>query len=384
VHSVAYWIWNLFLRRGQSFDAEVLKSASVAPALAYGLRLWACVSLALLIAYWLQLDDAYWAATSAAVVAQPGPGASVRKGRFRAIGTILGGVLIVVQIAIFPQSRLGLLSSIVLWGAICGYFATILPRFAGYAAALAGYTAAIVFSKVVDNPADVFLVTVTRVAEITIGIICAEAVHVLTDFGVLTTAPRLHRPMPIGDGAALLRRRPDVREAERDLAASTARVGVATAELFPRITLGASVGSTGIMQDFLTASTNRWGFGLQIHWQANQSVARAHVAGAGAENKRALARFDGAVLTALRDTESALATYSRDLQRDEDLVVAQARAQEAERQARRLYAGGRTDFLPLLDAERSLVQADGALANSHAEIAEDQVTIFLALGGGWE
>jgi outer membrane protein TolC len=138
------------------------------------------------------------------------------------------------------------------------------------------------------------------------------------------------------------------------------------------------------MQDFLTASTNRWGFGPQIHWQANQSVARAHVAGASADNKRALARFDGAVLTALRDTESALATYSRDLQRDEDLVVAQARAQEAERQAQRLYAGGRTDFLPLLDAERSLVQADGALANSHAEIAEDQVTIFLALGGGWE
>jgi NodT family efflux transporter outer membrane factor (OMF) lipoprotein len=199
-----------------------------------------------------------------------------------------------------------------------------------------------------------------------------------------TTSPRLRRPMPIGDGAALLRRRPDVREAERELAASTARVGVATAELYPRITLGASVGSTGIIDDFLTASTNRWGFGLQIHWQANQSVARAHVAGASADNKRALARFDGAVLTALRDTESALATYSRELQRDEDLVVAQARALEAERQARRLYAGGRIDSLPLLDAERSLVQADGALANSHAEIAEEQVAIFLALGGGWE
>ena len=89
-------------------------------------------------------------------------------------------------------------------------------------------------------------------------------------------------------------------------------------------------------------------------------------------------------MTALRDTESALATYSRDLQRDEDVATAQARAQEAEEQARSLYAGGKTDYLPLLDTERSLAQADAALAASHAEIAADQVAIFLALGGGWE
>jgi uncharacterized membrane protein YccC len=111
MHAIASWISSLFKRRSD-FNAEVLKSASVAPALAHGLRLWACVSLALLIAYWLQLDDAYWAATSAAIVAQPDLGASVRKGRFRAIGTMLGGVLIVVLIAIFPQSRVGFLSSL--------------------------------------------------------------------------------------------------------------------------------------------------------------------------------------------------------------------------------------------------------------------------------
>jgi NodT family efflux transporter outer membrane factor (OMF) lipoprotein len=198
------------------------------------------------------------------------------------------------------------------------------------------------------------------------------------------SAPRLRRPIPIGDGTALLRRRPDVREAERDLAGSIARIGVATADLYPRITLGAGVGSTGVIQDFVTAPTNRWGFGLQIHWQANQSAARARLAGASADSKRELARLDGVVLTALRDTESALATYSRDVQRDDDLVTAQARAHEAEYQARRLYAGGKTDFLPLLDAERSLVQADATLATSHAEIAADQVRIFLALGGGWE
>jgi NodT family efflux transporter outer membrane factor (OMF) lipoprotein len=198
------------------------------------------------------------------------------------------------------------------------------------------------------------------------------------------SAPRLRQPIPIGDGAALLRRRPDVRAAERELASSTARVGVATANLYPHVTLGASIGSTGVIQDFLTTPTNRWGLGVGIHWQANQSVVRARIAQASADGKLALAQFDGVVLTALRDTESALDAYSRDLQREENLAVAQARAREAEQQARRLYVGGKIDFLPLLDAERSLASADSALAASHAQIAADQVAIFLALGGGWE
>jgi NodT family efflux transporter outer membrane factor (OMF) lipoprotein len=197
-------------------------------------------------------------------------------------------------------------------------------------------------------------------------------------------APRLLRPIPIGDGTALLRRRPDVREAERELAAATARIGVATAELYPRVTLSVTAGSTGATTDFLTAPTNRYGMGLQIHWQANRSRARARIAEAGADSKLALARFDGVVLTAFRETESALTTYSRNIQRDDDLTTARARAEEAEQQARRLYVGGKIDFLPLLDAQRSLAAADSALAASHAQLAADQITIFLALGGGWE
>ena len=198
------------------------------------------------------------------------------------------------------------------------------------------------------------------------------------------TAPRLKQSIPVGDGTALLRRRPDVREAERELAAATARIGVATADLYPRLSLGASVGSTGAMQDFLTAPTNRFGIGLTIHWQANQNVARARIAEASAAAKLALARFDGVVLTALRDTESALTTFSHDRQRDEDLMTVQARAGETEQQARRLYTGGKIDFLPFLDALRTLASADDAVAASHARLATDQVAVFLALGGGWE
>jgi multidrug efflux system outer membrane protein len=134
----------------------------------------------------------------------------------------------------------------------------------------------------------------------------------------------------------------------------------------------------------MTAPTNRFGIGLAIHWQANQNRARARMAAASAAAKGALARFDGVVLAALRDTESALTTYSRDRQRDHDLSNAQVRAREAEKQAKSLYVGGKIDFLAFLDAQRTLTSADGALSESHARLATDQIAIFLALGGGWE
>jgi uncharacterized membrane protein YccC len=141
------------------------------------------VCLALFIAFWFQLDNAYWAGTSASIVAQPAVGASLRKGLFRTIGTIVGAIVIVALTATFPQDHRGLLLSLGLWAAVCGFFASILPNFAGYAAALAGYTAAIVFAGAVRNPDNVFMVAVWRTSEIGIGIFSAQLVHSLTDFG---------------------------------------------------------------------------------------------------------------------------------------------------------------------------------------------------------
>ena len=201
---------------------------------------------------------------------------------------------------------------------------------------------------------------------------------------VCSAAPRVLHPIPVGDGMELLRRRPDVRAGERGLAAATARIGVVTADLYPRVTLGVSAGSTGAMTDILTRPTDRWGIGVGIHWQANRSITRARIAQADAAAKFTLAKFDGIVLTALRDAESTLTMYARERQRDDDLATAQARAMEAEQEASRLYRGGKIDFLSLLDAERNLAAADSAVAASHAQLATDQVAIFLALGGGWE
>src|SRR5215470_10201862 len=118
--------------------------AAAGPPLLFGLRLWASVCLALFVAFWLQLDDPFWAGTSAAIVCQPQLGASLRKGWFRMIGTVLGAIAIVVLTACFPQDRAPFLVGLALWGAGCAFVSTLLKNFAAYSAALAGYTVAII------------------------------------------------------------------------------------------------------------------------------------------------------------------------------------------------------------------------------------------------
>jgi multidrug efflux system outer membrane protein len=197
-------------------------------------------------------------------------------------------------------------------------------------------------------------------------------------------APPLRQPIPVGDGAALLRRRPDVRAAERELAAATAEIGVATAALYPQVTLGASVGSTGVVGDFLTRPTNRYLIGPGVTWEVNHSAARARIAAAKASAQARLARFDGVVLGALREVESALNVYAHDLERQKSLAAARDQAASALADARQLQLAGRSGSLATLDAERTLASAQSALAALRAQVAQDQVALFLALGGGWE
>ena len=159
--------------------------------LLFGLRLWASVCLALYVAFWLELDNAYWAGTSAAIVCQPHLGASLRKGWFRMIGTVVGAVVIVVLTAVFPQNRFGFLVGLALWGGACALVATLLRNFASYAAALAGFTAAIIASDQLGATGgpngQAFMLAVYRVSEIWIGIVSAGIVLAGTDLG---DAPR--------------------------------------------------------------------------------------------------------------------------------------------------------------------------------------------------
>ena len=157
------------------------------PPLLFGLRLWASVCLALYVAFWLQLDNASWAGTSAALMCQPLLGASLRKGWFRMIGTLVGAAAIVVLTACFPQDSTGFLVGLALWGGACAFVATLLRNFASYAAALAGYTAAIIASEelgaVGGTNGEAFTIAIARVSEIWIGIVCAGIVLAGTDFG---------------------------------------------------------------------------------------------------------------------------------------------------------------------------------------------------------
>lgn len=199
------------------------------------------------------------------------------------------------------------------------------------------------------------------------------------------TPPHVANALPVGDGAALLRRRPDIRQAERELAASTARIGVAMGDLYPKVALGLSGASAGPLSGFAQRDTYSWNIGPLISWSVpDTGAAKARIAQAEAGSRAALARFDGTVLTALRETETALDACAHELQRQAALTEARDQAATVAQQARRLYQGGKTGYLEALDAERSLATSEAALASSQAQLADDQVMLFMALGGGWE
>jgi uncharacterized membrane protein YccC len=171
---------------GRAQFAEWLRAAT--PAFLFGLRMWASVCLALYVAFVLELDEPSWSATTAAIICQPVLGASLRKAPFRLIGTVIGAIGIVILAGLFRQSREGFLVGLALWCAVSAFVATLLRNFAAYAAALAGYTAAILASDVLGpvgatNSGDVAILAIDRALEICIGIVSAGIVLALTDLG---------------------------------------------------------------------------------------------------------------------------------------------------------------------------------------------------------
>lgn len=206
------------------------------------------------------------------------------------------------------------------------------------------------------------------------------------EIAACTRAPTLDRPIPVGNGATLLARRPDIRAAERRLAAATARVGVATADLYPSVSIGLSAGSTAASPGGLFSGDGfRFGLGPLISWTfPNTRVARSRIEQAEAAAEAELARFDGAWLGALEETESALTRYARELERLEMLRRARSESAEAARIARLRYQAGREPFQVVLEAERTIAQTDAAVAQAEAALADHLVSLFLALGGGWQ
>jgi multidrug efflux system outer membrane protein len=196
--------------------------------------------------------------------------------------------------------------------------------------------------------------------------------------------PELPAMIAVGDPPALLSRRPDIRKSERALAASSARIGVAIADLFPHLTFTGSVG---------VAATDASGLGDAgsgtrlispgLSWAAlDLGRVRAEIGAARARNDAALARFEQTVLGALEETENALIAHQRARERLRFLDAAAAASGRASQLAQLRYQNGAIDFLQVLDAERTLLQAEDQLAQSRTETATTLVTVYKALGGG--
>jgi len=206
--------------------------------------------------------------------------------------------------------------------------------------------------------------------------------------GALTAqpAPLLPPLNSIGTPEALLRRRPDIRVAERRLAGATARVGVAMGDLFPKVTLTGTLGyEASTFGEFGTADARFFSLGPGITWAAfDLGRVRARIGAARAETDAALASYEGAVLNALQDTEAALVSYGRSQTRRDALQRAAAASVKAADLARRRFEGGLIDFLEVLDAERTALSAELLLSQSRTDAATSLIAVYKALGGGWD
>ncbi|SIR86406.1 outer membrane protein, multidrug efflux system [Aquipseudomonas alcaligenes] len=198
--------------------------------------------------------------------------------------------------------------------------------------------------------------------------------------------PVIAKALPIGDPAELLRRRPDVIVAERQLAAATANVGVATADLFPRVSLSGFLGFTaGRGSQLGAAAANAWGVAPTISWAAfDLGSVRARLRGAEADADGALASYEQQVLLALEESENAFSDYAKRQQRLVSLVRQVEASRAAAEQAAIRYREGTEDFLVLLDAERERLAAEDAQAQAEIELYRGIVAIYKALGGGWQ
>jgi multidrug efflux system outer membrane protein len=198
--------------------------------------------------------------------------------------------------------------------------------------------------------------------------------------------PELPEITAIGDPAGLLRRRPDIRVAERQLAASTALVGVAIADLFPKVTFTGNFSYTaGEPSQLGTAASRGYLIAPGISWAAfDLGRVRARVAGSRARADGALATYEQTVLRALEETENALITHARTRDSLSDAAAAASASQTAARLARTRYEGGLVDFLDVLDAERTQLTDEDRLAQSRTDAATSLVAVYKALGGGWQ
>jgi len=189
----------------------------------------------------------------------------------------------------------------------------------------------------------------------------------------------------VGVPADILRRRPDIQRTERELAAQTARIGVATADLYPKFTLSGSIGLEVLSLSNLSSS-GTWSLsgGPRISWAIFKPGAiRQNIEVQSALQEQALIQYEAAILGALEEVENALVAYAGEQQRRDDLRKATRAAQKTVELAQHKYQAGLTDFSNVLDGQRSLLSFEDQLAQSDGAVTSNLVRLYKALGGGW-
>jgi outer membrane protein, multidrug efflux system len=198
--------------------------------------------------------------------------------------------------------------------------------------------------------------------------------------------PPVPPEVPVGLPSDLLRRRPDIRRAERQVTAATARIGVAVADLFPKLSLTGALGlQSNLLADLALGSSRFWSIGPTLSWPIfDAGRIRTNIAVQGAREEQRLAQYEQAVLTSLEEVENALVAYSREQVRRDKLAEGVEANQQAVALANELYTRGLGDFLNVLESQRSLFASQSDLVQSEATVSANVVALYKALGGGWE
>ncbi|HXG48234.1 MAG TPA: efflux transporter outer membrane subunit [Methylomirabilota bacterium] len=205
---------------------------------------------------------------------------------------------------------------------------------------------------------------------------------------LLTVAPIPVPPprLPVGLPSDLLRQRPDIRRAERQLAAATADIGVATADLFPKFYLTGAAGLQSLeAADFFDGGSRFWSLGPTLRWPVFAGGRlRQNIRVRTSRQEEAALRYEQTVLTALEEVENALVAFGQEQERHRALEQSAAASRRAVALASERYRGGVADFLDVLEAERSLLAAEDNVAQSERRLGQNLVRLYKALGGGWQ
>jgi NodT family efflux transporter outer membrane factor (OMF) lipoprotein len=220
-----------------------------------------------------------------------------------------------------------------------------------------------------------------------LGVLLGQPPEALqAELSTIAPVPAAPPEVPVGLPSDLLLRRPDVAQAEQQLAAATANIGVAKADLFPKFYLTGIAGYQSVSaSDWFSGGSRFWSAGPTVEWNIfDAGRIRSNIKVQNARQEEALAAYEETTLAAFEDTENALVAYAKEQERRRSLEDAVKSSQESLRLANQLYANGLADFINVLDAERSLYQAQDALVQSDRTVSTDVIVLYKSLGGGWE